>query len=79
MIWHHLFFNETSQKGASEYSFGEQSDKQVDNGVAVVELRGGKIAVWREYQRRGPRPSAQWQEVEVDNRELPLTSTGTGF
>ena len=55
VIWHNLFFNEAAQSGTGECSFGEQSDKQVDHGVAMVELRGGKIAVWREYQRKDPK------------------------
>lgn len=55
MEWHNLWFNENAQCGAGEYSFslGEWTN-QANHGVAVVELRDGKIAVWREYQRKGP-------------------------
>lgn len=54
MRFHNLWFDEVRQTGAGEYSFGEQADKTADHGVVVVELRHGRIAVWREYQQKGP-------------------------
>jgi len=54
MEFHTLAFDEASQRGAGEYSFGTKTASQRDHGVAVVEVADGRIAVWREYQRKGP-------------------------
>src|SRR3972149_2783323 len=54
MHFHNLWFDETKQVGAGEYSFGMTGKATADHGIAVVALRSGKIAVWREYQRKGP-------------------------
>ncbi|MEO5950882.1 MAG: hypothetical protein ABIQ44_00260, partial [Chloroflexia bacterium] len=54
MKWHNLWFDEAAQRGAGEYSFSLGGwENKANHGVAVVEMRDGKIAVWREYQRRG--------------------------
>lgn len=53
MIWHRLWFDEASGIGAGEYTFHNGERATAAHGVAVVEIRNGKIAVWREYQRRG--------------------------
>lgn len=50
----HLWFDEVSQTGAVEFSFGVEAGDTADHGVAVIEVRGGRIAVWREYHRKGP-------------------------
>ena len=52
--FHALMFDEDSQVGAGEYSFGSEGETIVDHGVAVVEIEDGRIAFWREYQRKGP-------------------------
>jgi ketosteroid isomerase-like protein len=54
MTFHHLAFDEDTQVGFGEFSFGNVGDKEADHGVAVVELRGGRIASWREYFHSGP-------------------------
>jgi ketosteroid isomerase-like protein len=54
MHFHNLWFDESGQTGAGEYSFGRSGQPACDHGVAVVELRDGRIAFWREYQRKGP-------------------------
>lgn len=54
MLFHNLWFDESSQTGAGEYSFGMTGSATADHGIVVVELRDGKIAFWREYQRKGP-------------------------
>jgi ketosteroid isomerase-like protein len=54
MRFHNLWFDETKQVGAGEYSFGSAGKAMADHGIVVVELRDGKIAFWREYQRKGP-------------------------
>jgi ketosteroid isomerase-like protein len=52
--FHHLWFDEPKQVGAGEFSFGRTGKPTADHGIVVVELRAGKIAFWREYQRKGP-------------------------
>jgi hypothetical protein len=54
MQFHNLWFDETRQVGAGEYSFGRINGAAADHGVVVVELRNGRIAFWREYQQKGP-------------------------
>jgi ketosteroid isomerase-like protein len=54
MHFHRLWFDEDGQTGAGEYSFGTTGWHSADHGVAVVEVRGGRISSWREYQRKGP-------------------------
>jgi len=55
MKFHNLWFDETRQVGAGEYSFGLPDRPTANHGVVVLELRDGQIAIWREYQRKGPR------------------------
>lgn len=52
--FHNIWFNETTQTGAVEYSFGIRGNEQCDTGIIVVEIRNRLIAFWREYQRKGP-------------------------
>lgn len=54
MRFHNLWFDESKQTGAGEYSFGMAGAENADHGVTIVELRDGRIAFWREYQRKGP-------------------------
>jgi len=56
MRFHRVFFDEATQTGVGEYSFGREGEKTAIHGVAVVEVRDGRIAFWREYQRKGPQP-----------------------
>lgn len=53
MKFHNLWFNQTSQSGAGEYTFSYGKDIS-DVGVVVIELKKGKIKFWREYQQKGP-------------------------
>lgn len=53
MRFHHIWFDETNQTGVGEYTFGHAGQPDALHGVCVVTLRAGRIAVWREYQRRG--------------------------
>jgi hypothetical protein len=55
MVWHQLSFNEEAQCGAGEYTFAHEGNETALHGVAVVQLRDGKISNWREYQRTGPK------------------------
>jgi ketosteroid isomerase-like protein len=54
MQFHQLWFDEATQRGAGEYSFGVTGKPTADHGIVVVALRDGLIARWREYQRKGP-------------------------
>lgn len=54
MRFHNLWFDENKQVGAGEYSFGMTDKPAADHGVVIIEIRDGKIAFWREYQRKGP-------------------------
>lgn len=67
MRFHHLWFDGEGQVGAGEYSFAMGGQSQADHGVAVVELRNGLIAFWREYQRKGPSPFSDF--LSVDGKE----------
>jgi hypothetical protein len=53
MTFHALWFDEKTQTGAGEYTFSYGKDTS-NVGIAVVELKNGKIAFWREYQQKGP-------------------------
>lgn len=64
MSFEHLWFDEDSQTGAGEYTFGSRGADLADHGVAIVELRDGQIAVWREYQRKGPLDFKEFKAVE---------------
>jgi ketosteroid isomerase-like protein len=64
MRFHTLAFDEGAQRGAGEYSFGSAGSDTADHGVAVVELRDGRIGTWREYQRKGPASFETFTGVE---------------
>ena len=61
---HNLCFNQTSQVGMAEYTFGMEGKELADVGVIVVQLEAGKIAKWREYQRKGPANFAKFTAHE---------------
>lgn len=64
MSFHRLWFDEKEQTGAGEYSFGTAGWHSADHGVAIIELRGGLISSWREYQRKGPASFRQFASRE---------------
>lgn len=71
MVWHRLWFDEESRIGAGEYTFHNRGRTTAAHGVAVVEIRDGKIAVWREYQRRGV---IDFQEfLKIDGKQWKWT------
>jgi hypothetical protein len=51
MVWHHLVFDEETQIGAGEYTFIYEVRT---HGMALIRLRDGKIANWREYEVESP-------------------------
>ena len=64
MRWTGLWFDEETQSGAGEFVFGEAGDTLVDHGVAIVELRDGRIRSWREYLTKGPASQEAFLAVE---------------
>lgn len=53
MKWRHLWYDAETGFGAGEYSFKNGGRSTAVHGIAVVEIRDGRIKTWREYQRRG--------------------------
>jgi hypothetical protein len=53
MKFHNLAFDAAAQVGFGEFSFGRSGAATADHGVAVVTLRGGRIALWASTFRRG--------------------------
>lgn len=53
MRWHTMAFDSLGQVGFAEYTY---RGRQYYHGVAVIELRRGLIARWREYQYWSPLP-----------------------
>jgi hypothetical protein len=49
MKWHHMAFDEATQIGFGEYTFG--LNKQY-HGVVVVRVPDGRIANWRDSHRK---------------------------
>ena len=62
MVWRHLVFDEESQVGAGEYSFTYGSTV---HGVAMIKIREGLIANWREYQYGS---DLSWDEFTGKNK-----------
>lgn len=54
MQFHQVWFDETTQMGAGEFTFGNSLTKTGVTGVAIVSIKNKKIAAWREYFVRGP-------------------------
>jgi hypothetical protein len=64
MRWTGIWFDEASQSGAGEFVFGETGDQVVDHGVAIIVVRDGLIAHWREYVQKGPADQDAFLAVE---------------
>jgi len=64
MVFHNLWFDESKQVGAGEFSFGVKAKSTADHGVVIAEIRDGKIASWREYQRKGPSPFEEFVRLD---------------
>ena len=50
MTWHHLIFDEAKQVGTGEYTFAYKG--RLSHGIVIVQVSGGRIRHWREYQYR---------------------------
>ena len=64
MRFHTIALDEDAQRGFGEYTFGHERSDSADHGVAVVDVDDGRIAVWREYQRKGPASFEDFVAVE---------------
>ena len=71
MVWHRLWFAAAAAVGAGEYTFHNGGRDTAAHGVAVIELRQGRIAVWREYQRRGAIDHQEF--VKIEGKEWRFT------
>lgn len=49
-----VWFDEATQRGACEFTFGVADQEPVDHGVAIVDVADGRIRGWREYLVKGP-------------------------
>ena len=65
--WHNIWFDEKSQTGAGEFTFA----KDQAHGVAVIEIDGGRVKLWREYQWHGQMPWDQFADWK--NRKYKYT------
>ncbi len=55
MQWHTVAFDSATQRGLAEFTFDAPGPgARASHGVAVITLRGGRIAQWREYVTTGP-------------------------
>ena len=61
MAWHTIVFDEELQMGAAEYTY---SGTNTYHGVAVIRLRDGLVANWREYQQRS---DLEWEAFTALN------------
>lgn len=63
MVFHQLWFDETTQTGAGEFTFS-YGEATASVGIAIVELKNGKISFWREYFREGPTDFTDFLRIE---------------
>jgi hypothetical protein len=64
---HNVWFDEESQVGCVEFSFGVRNALEADHGTVVVEVRDGLIARWREYVQPGPADFARF--IATDSKD----------
>ena len=55
-VWHNVLFDEERQLGVAEYTY---QGKHRYHGTVWVQLRGDRIASWREYQHTS---DLEWEE-----------------
>lgn len=66
---HAVWFDEATQTGAFEFTFGDRSADAADHGVVVVALTDDLISSWREYHRKGLSSFDHFIAVEGKNWE----------
>ncbi len=64
LAFHNLCFNELTQVGMAEFTFGRIGRDTADVGVIVITVENGKIKNWREYLRKGPADFKQFVAYE---------------
>lgn len=62
-----VWFDERTQRGACEFTFGVADEEPADHGVAIVDVADDRISAWREYLVKGP--SSQERFLAVDGKE----------
>ena len=62
--YRNLWFDEATQVGCAEFSFGVQERPEADHGTIVVQLDGGLIGHWREYVQKGPSSFEEFLAVD---------------
>jgi uncharacterized protein (TIGR02246 family) len=59
-----VWFDEATQRGAVEFTFGVGEQEVADHGVAIVDVAGGRIRAWREYLVKGPADQDRFLAVD---------------
>lgn len=59
-----VWFDEATQRGACEFTFGVADQEPADHGVAVVDVAEGVIRAWREYLVKGPSDQERFVAME---------------
>lgn len=64
MVWHQIWFDPEAQVGTGEFTFGIAGRAEATHGVAIIELRDGRIARWHEYLQPGPAAREHFLSLE---------------
>lgn len=62
-----VWFDEGTQRGAVEFTFGVGDNQIADHGVAIIDVANGRISAWREYLVKGP--ADQQRFLALDGKE----------
>lgn len=62
-----VWFDESAQRGACEFTFGVTGQESADHGVAIIDVTDGLIGGWREYFVKGP--AGQDEFIAVDGKD----------
>jgi len=65
--WHSIWFDPKTQTGVGEFSYKIHEA----HGIVTIELKNGKIKLWREYQWQG---CLSWDEfISIEDKDFQLT------
>jgi len=59
-----VWFDEHTQRGAVEFTFGVGEQEIADHGVSIVDVADGRISAWREYLVKGPADQARFLAID---------------
>jgi hypothetical protein len=59
-----VWFDEATQRGACEFTFGVGDNEPADHGVAIIDVDAGRIRAWREYLVKGPSDQGRFLATE---------------